>query len=71
MTFRTILAFIVGISFSVVLWAEPAPWYKWHNPSANYEICAQTPPGDGWEVVKGPFQDSQCKKLGVPSKSAF
>jgi len=46
--------------------AGPAPWYKWHSPVVDYEICLQFSPGDGWEVVKGPFQDSSCRKQGIP-----
>lgn len=56
--------FISGLAFFCTLaWAEPAAWYKWHSPEADYDVCAQFPPGDGWVVVKGPFEDSACKKL--------
>jgi len=48
---------------SVAAWADPAPWYKWHSQEADYEICAQFSPGDGWVKVKGPFEDSACKKI--------
>ncbi|MCG2577388.1 hypothetical protein LZ012_10325 [Dechloromonas sp. XY25] len=58
--------FFVALCTSLALWAGPAPWYKWHSNAADYEVCAQTSPGDGWEIVKGPFQDSHCQKLGMP-----
>ncbi len=43
--------------------AEPAAWFRWHSPQADYEVCAQFAPGSGWIIVKGPFEDSGCKKL--------
>ncbi len=58
---------IVAIStvalFASTLWAGPAPWYKWHSQEADHEVCSQFLPGDGWVIVKGPFEDSGCKKL--------
>jgi len=51
-------------SFNVM--AGPAPWYKWRSPVNDYFICSQTPPGDGWVIFKGPFQDAHCSKAGVP-----
>lgn len=51
---------------SAALWAGPAAWYKWHSPDSNVEVCSQTPPGDGWQPVKGPFADGACHKLGTP-----
>jgi hypothetical protein len=47
----------------VAAWAGPAPWYKWHSQEADYEVCAQVSPGDGWVKVKGPFEDSKCRKI--------
>ena len=47
--------------------AVPAPWFKWHSPEADNEICAQFSPGQGWVIFKGPFQDAHCSKPGVPS----
>jgi hypothetical protein len=47
---------------STTLWAGPAAWYKWHSPIVDYDVCSQFSPGDGWTVVKGPFEDSGCKK---------
>ncbi len=61
-----IAVFFAALCSSFALWAGPAPWYKWHSNSADYDICSQTSPGDGWEIVKGPFQDSHCRKPGMP-----
>ncbi len=52
--------------FCSALLAGPAAWYRWHSGESDFEICSQVSPGDGWYVVKGPFQDAVCKKLGVP-----
>jgi hypothetical protein len=46
--------------------AGPAPWYKWRSAQSDNDICAQFTPGEGWVRVQGPFQDSACKKPGVP-----
>lgn len=58
---------IVAIStvalFCSTLWAGPAPWYRWHSPEGDHDVCSQFLPGDGWVIVKGPFEDSGCKKL--------
>lgn len=62
---KTVLIF-VALCSPFALWAGPAPWYKWHSNSADYDVCSQISPGDGWEIVKGPFQDSHCQKPGMP-----
>jgi hypothetical protein len=59
------LLVVVALCATVAL-AGPAPWYKWASPEADYQVCAQFPPGDDWKVVKGPFQDARCQKPGVP-----
>lgn len=58
-----IILFITALLLSVAgAFAGPAPWYKWHSPETDYDVCAQFSPGDGWVIVKGPFEDSACKK---------
>ncbi|MES2104009.1 MAG: hypothetical protein V4634_08320 [Pseudomonadota bacterium] len=42
--------------------AAPAVYYRWHSRFNDYTICSQTPPGPGWEVLKGPYKDAQCSK---------
>jgi hypothetical protein len=49
-----------------LLWAGPAAWYLWRSPENSFPICSQISPGDDWQAVKGPFQDSVCRKPGVP-----
>jgi len=63
---RPLIAFAAGALFCTALWADLAPWYKWRSRFNDYDICAQTSPGDGWVKVKGPFQDAHCSKPGVP-----
>jgi hypothetical protein len=53
---------IAATLFCTTVWAGPAAWYKWRSPSADYQVCAQFPPGDDWVAIKGPFEDSGCKK---------
>jgi len=52
--------------YSASLFAGPAAWYRWQGPEGGIAICSQISPGDGWVVVKGPFQDGLCKALGKP-----
>jgi hypothetical protein len=61
-----LVLFVIATLFCSLLWANPAPWYKWHSPQSDIDLCSQTSPGDGWIVVKGPFEDALCKKQGVP-----
>ena len=61
-----IAAFVGAALYATLLWADAAAWYLWRSPHAEGSICAQVSPGDGWVVVKGPYQDSACKKKGVP-----
>lgn len=60
------LLFVLSLTASCALLAGPAPWYKWHSPDADYDVCLQYPPGDGWRIVQGPFRDGGCKKPGMP-----
>lgn len=60
------IVFLCATLYCAALWAGPAAWYKWHSAESNFDICSQTSPGEGWVVVKGPFADAVCKKLGVP-----
>ncbi|MBK1681777.1 hypothetical protein CKO20_15500 [Rhodocyclus tenuis] len=52
--------------FAGTLAAAPAPWYLWSSTQSDGFICAQVPPGDGWQRVRGPFRDAVCKKQGLP-----
>lgn len=46
--------------------AAPAAWYLWQSPYADGILCSQTSPGDGWQVLRGPFRDARCQKPGEP-----
>ena len=62
-------AALVGAAlFCSLTWADPAAWYLWRSPHAEGAICSQISPGEGWVVIKGPFQDGVCKKPGVPQR---
>jgi len=63
---RSSISFICAALLCTAVWADAAPWYKWRSKFNDYDICAQTSPGDGWVRSKGPFQDAHCSKLGVP-----
>lgn len=57
------IVLITAVSlFCAAAWAGPAPWFKWHSPEVDYEVCAQFSPGEGWVRTKGPFGDSKCQK---------
>lgn len=63
-------ALIAAIAFyCTALSAAPAAWFLWRSPVDNLAICSQNAPGPGWKPVKGPFQDSQCRKPGSPKGS--
>ena len=64
---RTVLFVCTAWCCSLV-WADPAAWYLWRSPENPSAICSQISPGDGWVVIKGPFQDGVCKKPGVPQR---
>lgn len=62
--------FIAATAFyCAALAAAPAAWFQWRSPVDNLAICSQNAPGPGWQAVKGPFQDSQCRKPGSPKGS--
>jgi hypothetical protein len=50
--------------FCIVLpaWAGNAAWYRWESRVDGSFVCAQTPPGDGWTRIAGPFRDATCSK---------
>lgn len=60
------IIFVAALLYGSTLWADAAPWYRWRSEESNVDICSQIPPGDGWVIAKGPYQDAVCKKLGVP-----
>lgn len=65
-TMKRILFTTLAILCCSATLAGPAPWYKWHSAEGEHDVCAQFSPGEGWVIVKGPFEDSSCRKQGVP-----
>ena len=61
-------ALLVCTAWCAQAWADPAAWYLWRSPESPSAICSQLAPGEGWVVIKGPYQDGVCKKPGVPQR---
>ena len=57
---------IAAAFYCTALFADPAAWYRWQSPEGGVALCSQISPGDGWVIVKGPYQDALCKKQGMP-----
>ena len=68
MKFAPTALFVCTACYGALVWADPAAWYLWRSPENPSAICSQLSPGDGWVVIKGPFQDGVCKKPGVPQR---
>ncbi|MDF1484263.1 hypothetical protein PY257_03550 [Ramlibacter sp. H39-3-26] len=51
---------------AALVWAEPAPWYRWRSRVSGAVVCAQASPGEGWVRGGGPFRDARCAKLVRP-----
>ena len=67
---RIALLAILSVSFYAL--AAPAPYYKWISLEDGNVICAQSSPGEGWELgagrfggSPGPFKDARCRVPGV------
>jgi hypothetical protein len=50
----------LALLFSLSVSAQSAPWYMWKSKVTGKEFCAQTSPGEGWELSSGPYRDSKC-----------
>lgn len=60
-----IAAAALAFAGPAVLNAAPAPYYKWRSELTGEQICSQTPLGNGWKQVDGPFKDARCQKRGT------
>jgi len=60
------IVFALAALYCSSLFAGPAAWYRWNIPGGGLDICSQISPGDGWMIVKGPYQDALCKTPGMP-----
>ena len=65
---KTLAACLLA-AVTLAVQAAPAPWYLWRSLVENMTVCAQTPPGEGWDQIKGPYQDAQCRTPGKPSNA--
>jgi hypothetical protein len=43
--------------------AAPAWWYLYQSRIDGQRACSQTPLGQGWVKMAGPFKDAHCEKL--------
>ena len=43
--------------------ARPAWWYLYQSRIDGQRACSQTPLGEGWVQMAGPFKDAHCEKL--------
>ncbi|MEC4718505.1 hypothetical protein RY831_05060 [Noviherbaspirillum sp. CPCC 100848] len=59
-----LLAACAGVA--AMAWSAPAAWHKWRSKTDGTQICAQTPPGSGWEQADGPYKDARCTVPGKP-----
>ncbi len=46
--------------------ARPAWWYLYQSRVDGQRACSQTPLGEGWLQMAGPFKDAHCEKLVRP-----
>jgi len=46
--------------------ARPAWWYWYESRIDGQRVCSQTPLGEGWKKVAGPYRDAHCEKLARP-----
>ena len=43
--------------------AAPAHWYLDQSRLDGQKACSQTPLGEGWVQIAGPYKDAHCEKL--------
>jgi hypothetical protein len=42
--------------------AAPASYYLWMSMFDGSRVCSQTPMGEGWKLMGGPYKDARCQK---------
>lgn len=62
---RLILLLLASLAAASVP-ARPAWWYLYQSRIDGQRACSQTPIGDGWIQMAGPFKDAHCEKLVRP-----
>ena len=54
---------LLAATMSGVANARPAWWYLYQSRIDGQRACSQTPLGEGWVQMAGPFKDAHCEKL--------
>lgn len=57
------LFLLVASSTICVALAAPAYWYLYQSRIDGQRACSQTPLGEGWTQISGPYKDAHCEKL--------
>ncbi|MCE3261281.1 MAG: hypothetical protein K0R43_360 [Pseudoduganella sp.] len=60
---RTALLLAVATLATGAALARPAWWYLYQSRLDGQRACSQTPLGEGWTQIAGPFKDAHCEKL--------
>lgn len=59
---RRILAIALLFLLPAISHAAPAPYYLWMSLFDGSRVCSQTPLGEGWKLMGGPYKDARCRK---------
>lgn len=60
---RLLLLVAVALAAVGTALARPAWWYLYQSRIDGQRSCSQTPLGEGWTQIAGPFKDAHCEKL--------
>jgi hypothetical protein len=60
-----LLAVTAALASTAAL-ARPAWWYLYQSRVDGQRACSQSPLGEGWVQMAGPFKDAHCEKLVRP-----
>lgn len=63
---RTIAIVLLAATAAGTATARPAWWYLYQSRIDGQRACSQSPLGDGWIKMAGPFKDAHCEKLVRP-----
>lgn len=54
---------LLAATVAAIASAGPAWWYLYQSRVDGQRACSQTPLGEGWVQMAGPFKDAHCEKL--------
>lgn len=60
---RRLALLLLTASAAAATLAAPARWYLYQSRLDGQKACSQTPLGEGWTQIAGPYQDAHCEKL--------